>query len=68
MKGNDSWSKETAEKYLKAEVPPVKLGNKNKTGECGMCGVKVKNLYPHKVGQVHFMICGNCKSIMNMGG
>ncbi len=64
MDGNDRWSKETAEKYLKAEVPSVKLGNKNKTGECGMCGVKVKKLYQHKVGQVDFMICGNCKSIM----
>jgi hypothetical protein len=63
---NDSWSKETAEKYLKAEVPPVKFGNKNKTGECGMCGVKVKRLYPHKVGQVDFMICERCKSIMDM--
>ena len=63
---NDSWSKETAEKYLKAEVPPVKFGNKNKTGECGMCGVKVKRLYPYKVGQVDFMICERCKSIMDM--
>lgn len=37
-------------KLLKEEVPPVKLGNKNKTGECGMCGIKVKKLYPRKVG------------------
>ena len=66
MKSNDGWSKETAEKYLKAEVPPVKLGNKNKKGECGMCGVKVEKLHYKKVGQVEFMICENCKSIMDM--
>jgi len=63
MKSNDGWSKETAEKYLKAEVPPVKLGNKNKTGECGMCGVKVKKLYPHKAGQVDFMIAVTVKAL-----
>lgn len=68
MGNNGSWKKETAEKYLKTEVPPVKLGNKNKTGKCGMCGVKVKRLYPHNVGHVDFMICDNCKSIMSMGG
>ena len=51
---------------LNAEVPTVKLGNKNKTGKCGMCGVKVDKLYPRKVGQVDFMICENCKAIMNM--
>ena len=51
---------------LRAEVPPVKLGNKNKTGKCGMCGIKVDKLYPRKVGNVDFMICGNCKSIMDM--
>ena len=51
---------------LKAEPKPVKLGNNNKTGKCGMCGVKVKKLYPHKVGQIEFMICGNCKAIMDM--
>ena len=51
---------------LKAEVPPVKLGNKNKTGKCGMCGVKVDKLYLRKVGQVEFMICENCKAIMDM--
>ena len=66
MNGNDSWSKETAEKYLKAEVPPVKIGNKNKSGKCGMCGVKVKKLTYRKVGQVEFMICENCRSIMDM--
>lgn len=53
-------------KLLTSEVPPVKLGNKNKTGKCGMCGIKVSKLYPRKVGQVEFMICGNCKSIMDM--
>ena len=65
MDNNGSWTKETAEKYLKTEVPSVNLGNKNKTGECGMCGVKVKRLYPQKVGQVDFMICDNCQSIMS---
>lgn len=53
-------------KLLRAEVPPVKIGNKNKTGECGMCGVRVGKLYPQKVGQVDFMICENCKQIMDM--
>ncbi len=66
MKKNDSWTKEIAEKYLKSEVPPVELGNKNKTGECGMCGINVKKLYPQTVGKVEFMICENCKSIMDM--
>ena len=54
------------EELLKSEVPHVKLGNTNKTGKCGMCGTKVPKLYPRKVGQVNFMICGNCKSIMDM--
>lgn len=54
------------EKLLKSDVPPVKLGNKNKSGKCGMCGVKVKKLYPYRVGQVDFMICGNCKMIMDL--
>ena len=54
------------EKLLTQEVKPVKLGNKNTTGKCGMCGIKVKNLYPRKVGQVDFKICENCKSIMDM--
>ena len=57
------------EKYLrllKEEVQPIKLGNKNKTGKCGMCGVRAKKLYPQKVGQVDFMICERCKSIMDM--
>ena len=58
--------KKEFEKLLKSEVQPVKLGNTNKTGKCGMCGIKVKKLYPCKVGQVDFMICGNCKSIMDM--
>lgn len=53
-------------KLLTTEVSPVKLGNKNKTGKCGMCGVKVKNLYPQKVGQIDFMICERCKDIMDM--
>lgn len=54
------------ERLLKAEVPPVKIGNTNKAGKCGMCGIKVKKLYPQKVGQVNFMICERCKSIMDM--
>lgn len=58
--------REYFEELLKSEVPPVKLGNTNKTGKCGMCGTKVPKLYPRKVGQVNFMICGNCKSIMDM--
>jgi len=33
-------SKEKYIHLLNAEVPEVKLGNKNKTGECGMCGVE----------------------------
>ena len=53
-------------KLLRAEVPPVKIGNRNKTGKCGMCGIKVETLYPQTVGQVEFMICENCKSIMDM--
>lgn len=53
-------------KLLRAEIPPVKLGNKNKTGECGMCGIKVSKLHPQKVGQVDFMICENCKGIMDI--
>jgi hypothetical protein len=47
-------------------LPPVKIGNRNKTGKCGMCGIKVEKLYPQTVGQVEFMICENCKSIMDM--
>ena len=54
------------ERLLKAEVPPVKIGNTNKAGKCGMCGIKVKKLYPQKVGQINFMICEQCKSIMDM--
>lgn len=54
------------ERLLKTDVPPVKLGNKNKTGKCGMCGIKVDKLYNRKVGQVEFMICGRCKAIMDM--
>lgn len=53
-------------KLFTSEVKPVKLGNKNKTGKCGMCGNKCGKLYPRKVGQVEFMICGNCKQIMDM--
>jgi len=53
-------------KLLREEVPPIKLGNKNKTGKCGMCGIKVKKLYPQKVGQVDFMICESCKMIIDM--
>ena len=58
--------KEEYLKLLRAEVPPVKIGNRNKTGKCGMCGIKVEELYPQTVGQVEFMICENCKSIMDM--
>ena len=58
--------REYFEELLKSEVPPVKLGNTNQTGKCWMCGTKVPKLYPRKVGQVNFMICGNCKSIMDM--
>lgn len=53
-------------KLLTSEVPPVKIGNKNKSGKCGMCGIRVKKLFPHKVGQVEFMICENCKGIMDL--
>ena len=42
---------------------PIKLGNTNKSG---VCGVKVKKLYPYKVGQLKFMVCENCKSIMEL--
>lgn len=59
-------SRKHFETLLKSDVPPVKLGNKNKTGKCGMCSTKSKNLYPCRVGQVNFMICGNCKGIMDM--
>ena len=48
---------EEYKRLLKAEVPPIKLGNKNKSGKCGMCGINVQKLYPQKVGQVDFMIC-----------
>lgn len=54
------------EKLLKSDVPPVKIGNSNKSGKCGMCGIKSKVLYPKKVGNVNFMICENCKAIMDM--
>ncbi len=53
-------------KLFSEEVPPVKLGNKNKAGKCGMCGVNVKKLYPRKVGQVDFVICEQCKMIMDL--
>ena len=53
-------------KLFGAEAPPVKLGNKNKTGKCGMCGTSVKKLHPCKVGQVDFMICERCKMIMDL--
>jgi len=72
MKSKIYWGdtmKADRKKYLdllNSEVQPVKLGNKNKTGKCGMCGVKVDKLYPRKVGQVEFMICENCKTIMDM--
>lgn len=53
-------------KIISKKPKPIKLGNKNTTGKCGMCGTKVKKLYPRKVGQIDFMICENCKSIMDM--
>jgi len=49
------------------EPEPAELGNTNKSGECGMCGKDAKALFPQKVGQVDFMICENCKLIMEMG-
>jgi len=52
-------------KLLQDEVKLIKLGNKNKIGECGMCGIKVKKLYQRRVGQVDFMTCGRCKEIMD---
>lgn len=55
------------EYLLSSDVPPVKLGNSNKTGRCGMCGVFAFKLYPYKVGQVEFMICDYCYSIMGIG-
>lgn len=54
------------ERLLTSEVPPVKLGNTNKSGKCGMCGVKVKKLYPCKVGSIDFMICDQCKYVMDL--
>jgi len=54
------------EKLLTEEVKPVKIGNKNKTGKCGMCGMIFSKLYPRKVGSVEFNICCNCKFIMDM--
>ncbi len=57
--------KETFEDYcmeLFGDVKPRELGNTNKTGKCG---IKVKKLYPCKVGQVDFMICECCKEIMD---
>ena len=59
-------SKDYWEHLLTSEVQPVKLGNKNKTGKCGMCGEKAKTLYPRKVGQVEFMICESCKCVMEL--
>lgn len=58
--------KQQIEEQFFGELKPIKLGNTNKTGKCGMCGVKVKKLYPHKVGQVDFMICERCKEIMDL--
>lgn len=54
------------QKLLSEDVRPVKLGNKNKTGKCGMCRIKSDNLHPCKVGNVEFMICDRCKGIMDM--
>lgn len=57
--------KEQFIKLLKEDKKPIKLGNENKIGECGMCGIVVKKLYPQTVGQVNFMICERCKMIMD---
>lgn len=62
---NNKQIQQIAKQYF-GELKPIKLGNTNKTGKCGMCGVKVKKLYPHKVGQVDFMICERCKQIMDL--
>lgn len=51
---------------LKNDVPPVTIGNKNKSGKCGMCEMKSKKLFYRKVGSIEFMICERCKSIMDM--
>lgn len=59
-------NEKSAIKLLTTETPAVEVGNKNMSGECGMCGIKAKKLYPQKIGSVEFMICGNCKSIMDM--
>lgn len=64
--GGKMMSKKQYLKLLQSEVKPVKLGNTNKSGKCGMCGVKVGKLYPCKVGQVDFMVCENCKGVMDM--
>lgn len=61
MNNKNQWAK-----LLREEVPPVKLGNKNKTGKCGMCGIRANKLYLQKVGQVDFMICERCKQIMDL--
>ena len=55
-------------KLLMEEPKPIKLGNTNKSGKCGMCGVSVKKLYPRKVGKTDFMICERCKDIMDFRG
>ena len=55
------------ERLLRSEPEPVRLGNRNRTGKCGMCGMRQKQLHPWKVGQVQFYICDTCKSIMEMG-
>lgn len=34
---------------LRSEPKPVKLGNTNKRGKCGMCGTKAPQLLPCKV-------------------
>ena len=53
-------------KLLKEEIKPIKLGNNNKVGKCGMCGLKFDFLYPQKVGSVEFHICQSCKEIMDL--
>lgn len=61
------YDKEILDLFKSVDNPkPVVLGNTNKSGECGMCGISVPKLFPRKVGQVQFYICPRCKAIMDM--
>lgn len=57
---------EEALKLLKSEIVQTTIGNKNKTYKCDMCGIEENILYPRKIGKVEFMICENCKAIMDL--